>query len=162
MVWDRETGLPLHNAIVWLDNRTSDICRATVQQLGSKDYFRPGRVYRELAKCFEMACQPCAAALAWLPACSHCKCCPAAAAVAAPISSACREPSHTHTRRPSPAAVTGLPVSTYFSAYKLKWLLGHSRAVADAAAAGRCMFGTVDSWLIYQLTGGCWRTVGVG
>lgn len=50
-------------------------------------------------------------------------------------------------------AVTGLPVSTYFSAYKLKWLLDNVPAVADAAAAGRCCFGTVDSWLIYQLTG---------
>jgi glycerol kinase len=49
-------------------------------------------------------------------------------------------------------------VSTYFSAYKLKWLLDNVPAVADAAAAGRCCFGTVDSWLIYQLTGGGrWR-----
>ena len=60
-----------------------------------------------------------------------------------------------------PAAVTGLPVSTYFSAYKLKWLLQHSPAVAAAVAAGRCMFGTVDSWLIYQLTGGCGCGCGV-
>lgn len=51
------------------------------------------------------------------------------------------------------APVTGLPVSTYFSAYKLKWLLDNAPAVAAAAAQGRCMFGTVDSWLIYQLTG---------
>lgn len=91
MVWDRETGLPLHNAIVWLDNRTSDICRTMAEQLGSQDYFR---------------------------------------------------------------AVTGLPISTYFSAYKLKWLMANVPAVAQAAAAGRAMFGTVDSWLIYQLTGG--------
>lgn len=50
--------------------------------------------------------------------------------------------------------ITGLPVSTYFSSYKLRWLLDHAPAVADAAADGRLMFGTVDSWLIYNLTGG--------
>jgi hypothetical protein len=85
--------------------------------------------------------------------------CPAAAAVdnanSSPHAEPPLRPAHCHFRCPCPAAVTGLPVSTYFSAYKLKWLLGHSRAVAAAAAAGRCMFGTVDAWLIYQLTGGC-------
>ncbi|KAL4421980.1 hypothetical protein ABPG77_011003 [Micractinium sp. CCAP 211/92] len=91
LVWDRSTGQPLHNAIVWLDNRTSGVCHAMAQQLGSQNYFRP---------------------------------------------------------------VTGLPISTYFSAYKLKWLLDNVPAVAAAAADGRAMFGTVDSWLIYQLTGG--------
>lgn len=42
MVWDRETGRPLHNAIVWLDNRTADICHTLTEQLGSQDHFRPG------------------------------------------------------------------------------------------------------------------------
>ena len=42
MVWDRETGQPLHNAIVWLDNRTAGICHSLTEQLGSQDYFRPG------------------------------------------------------------------------------------------------------------------------
>lgn len=42
LVWDRVTGKPLHNAIVWLDNRTSSICQAMAQQLGSQDHFRPG------------------------------------------------------------------------------------------------------------------------
>ena len=42
MVWDRLTGEPLHNAIVWLDNRTAGICHALTEQLGSQDYFRPG------------------------------------------------------------------------------------------------------------------------
>ncbi|KAI3433434.1 hypothetical protein D9Q98_003249 [Chlorella vulgaris] len=91
VVWDRNTGQPLYNAIVWLDNRTADVCHKMAEQLGSRDYFRP---------------------------------------------------------------VTGLPVSTYFSAYKLKWLLDNVPEVAAAAAEGRCCFGTVDSWLIYQLTGG--------
>ncbi|PRW58390.1 Glycerol kinase [Chlorella sorokiniana] len=91
VVWDRETGRPLHNAIVWLDNRTAGICHALTEQLGSQDYFRP---------------------------------------------------------------VTGLPISTYFSAYKLKWLLDNVPAVAQAAAEGRALFGTVDSWLIWNMTGG--------
>ncbi len=51
-------------------------------------------------------------------------------------------------------ASTGLSVSTYFSAVKLIWLLRHSPAVAAAAAAGTLRVGTVDSWLIYRLTGG--------
>lgn len=42
VVWDRRTGQPLHNAIVWLDGRTSDICARLETQLGSKNYFRPG------------------------------------------------------------------------------------------------------------------------
>ena len=50
-------------------------------------------------------------------------------------------------------ARTGLPVSTYFSAYKLLWLLENVPAVAAAVKAGTAMFGTVDSWLIYNLTG---------
>ncbi len=42
LVWDRSTGQPLHNAIVWLDNRTSGVCHAMAQQLGSQNHFRPG------------------------------------------------------------------------------------------------------------------------
>jgi len=49
---------------------------------------------------------------------------------------------------------TGLPVSTYFSAVKIKWLLDNVPEVGKAAEDGRCMFGTVESWLIYNLTGG--------
>ena len=50
--------------------------------------------------------------------------------------------------------VTGLPVSTYFSAYKWRWLYENVPAVVEAAVQGRCMLGTVDAWLLYQLTGG--------
>jgi glycerol kinase len=50
--------------------------------------------------------------------------------------------------------VTGLPISTYFSAMKLRWLLDNNEAVKAAVAEERAMFGTMDSWLIYQLTGG--------
>lgn len=47
---------------------------------------------------------------------------------------------------------TGLPLTTYFSALKLKWLIDHVPAVKQAVAAGECHFGTVDSWLIWNLT----------
>jgi len=49
---------------------------------------------------------------------------------------------------------TGLPISTYFSAVKIKWLLDNVPEVRTAADEGRCMFGTVESWIIYNLTGG--------
>jgi len=90
ILWDKNTGKPLNNAIVWLDGRTSQLCAAIERDVG-RDAFRP---------------------------------------------------------------VTGLPVSTYFSAYKLKWLLDNVPEIAEAASEGRCMFGTVDCWLMYQLTGG--------
>ena len=51
-------------------------------------------------------------------------------------------------------AVTGLPVSPYFSAYKMLWLLENVPAVKKAAEEGKLALGTVDSWLIFHLTGG--------
>ncbi|XP_038215506.1 glycerol kinase-like [Zerene cesonia] len=50
---------------------------------------------------------------------------------------------------------SGLPLSTYFSSVKLKWLLQNVTAIKQAVASGNCMAGTVDSWLIWNLTGGC-------
>ncbi|KAI8967737.1 hypothetical protein BDF20DRAFT_917339 [Mycotypha africana] len=50
--------------------------------------------------------------------------------------------------------ICGLPVTSYFSAVKLKWMLEHVPAVKDAYEEGRLHFGTVDTWLIYNLTGG--------
>lgn len=47
---------------------------------------------------------------------------------------------------------SGLPLSTYFSSVKLKWLLQNVSAVKDAVKAGECMAGTVDSWLIWVRT----------
>ena len=44
---------------------------------------------------------------------------------------------------------TGLPLSTYFSALKLRWLLDHVHQVKEAYAEGSLLFGTVDSWIIY-------------
>ncbi|KAJ3370751.1 hypothetical protein GGF31_003774 [Allomyces arbusculus] len=49
---------------------------------------------------------------------------------------------------------TGLQISTYFSAAKMRWLLENSDAVKQANAKGTLRFGTIDSWLIYNLTGG--------
>lgn len=46
-------------------------------------------------------------------------------------------------------SLTGLPLSTYFSAIKLRWMLDHHQAVRDADEAGDLLFGTVDSWLVY-------------
>ncbi|XP_022114282.2 glycerol kinase-like [Pieris rapae] len=50
---------------------------------------------------------------------------------------------------------SGLPLSTYFSSVKLKWLLQNVTEIKDAVTDGNCMAGTVDSWLIWNLTGGC-------
>lgn len=48
--------------------------------------------------------------------------------------------------------VTGLPISTYFSAVKLKWLMENVPDVRTAVSEGTCCFGTVDSWIVYNLT----------
>ncbi|XP_057324108.1 glycerol kinase-like isoform X2 [Microplitis mediator] len=48
----------------------------------------------------------------------------------------------------------GLPISPYFSALKLKWLLANVPRVQEAVDSKRCMFGTIDSWIIWNLTGG--------
>jgi glycerol kinase len=60
-----------------------------------------------------------------------------------------REAGHEDTVRES----TGLLLDPYFSATKLRWLLDHEPAVAEAASAGRLAFGTIDSWLAFKLTG---------
>jgi glycerol kinase len=51
-------------------------------------------------------------------------------------------------------SICGLPVSTYFSALKIKWLMDNVKDVKKAMDEKRCLFGTVDSWLIWNLTGG--------
>ncbi|XP_014203524.2 glycerol kinase-like [Copidosoma floridanum] len=51
-------------------------------------------------------------------------------------------------------SLCGLPISPYFSALKLKWLMENVREIQEAIKDNRCMFGTVDSWLIWNLTGG--------
>lgn len=54
---------------------------------------------------------------------------------------------------------TGLPVATYFSGPKIKWILDNLKGVRPAVEKGRAVFGTVDSWLVWNLTGGAGRGV---
>ncbi len=90
VLWDRATGRPLANAVVWMDTRTEALVRRFAAQ-GGQDRFR---------------------------------------------------------------ARTGLPLSTYFSGLKLAWLLEHVPGAREAAASGAALFGTIDSWLAWHLTGG--------
>ncbi|MCO4848826.1 MAG: glycerol kinase GlpK [Yoonia sp.] len=90
LVWDRQTGVPIHNAIVWQDRRTSDMCAAL-----KADGFEPEVTEK-----------------------------------------------------------TGLLLDPYFSGTKLKWLLDNVDGARSKAKAGKLMFGTVDSYLIWKLTGG--------
>lgn len=90
IVWDRETGRPLYNAIVWQDTRTDQIC-ARLAAGGGQDRFRQQ---------------------------------------------------------------TGLPLATYFSGPKIKWIFDNVPGVREAAGRGQALFGTVDSWLVWNLTGG--------
>jgi len=90
LVWRRDTGEPIHNAIVWQDRRTEPLCEALRAQ-GLSDLVQ---------------------------------------------------------RR------TGLVIDPYFSATKLKWLLDHVSGAREAAQRGELAFGTVDSWLVWQLTQG--------
>ncbi|RID54733.1 hypothetical protein BRARA_G02034 [Brassica rapa] len=92
IVWSKSTGLPLHKAIVWMDARTSSICRRLEKELSG------GRSH------FVESC--------------------------------------------------GLPISTYFSAMKLLWLMENVDAVKDAIKKGDAIFGTIDTWLIWNMTGG--------
>jgi glycerol kinase len=89
VAWDRGTGAPVHNALVWQDERGSGICRE-------------------------------------LEACGA---------------------------GPGIRASTGLKLDPYFSASKLSWLAKHSPAARKALAAGNLMAGTMDTWLIWNLTG---------
>ena len=90
VLWDRNTGQPLHNALVWQDTRTADLV-AEYARAGGQDRFR---------------------------------------------------------------ARTGLPLATYFSGLKLKWLLDNVPGARAKAEAGDALFGTIDTWLLWNLTGG--------
>ncbi len=90
VLWDRNTGVPLHNAIVWMDMRT-DALVAHYAAAGGKDRLR---------------------------------------------------------------ARTGLPLATYFSGLKLAWLLEHVPGARAMAEAGDALFGTIDSWIAWNLSGG--------
>ena len=90
VVWDRNTGVPVHNAIVWQDTRTDRICDELTAD-GGRDRFR---------------------------------------------------------------SKTGLPLATYFSGPKLKWILDNVDGVRGRAEDGQVLFGTVDTWCLWNLTGG--------
>lgn len=90
VVWNRKTGQPIYNAIVWQDRRTSEYC----QQLVEKGY----------AKMIQEK--------------------------------------------------TGLPIDSYFSASKINWILNHVKGAKKLAEKGELAFGTIDSWLVYNLTNG--------
>ncbi|XP_053242976.1 glycerol kinase isoform X12 [Podarcis raffonei] len=93
VVWDKRTGEPLYNALVWLDLRTQSTVERLLKKIPghNKSFFKNK---------------------------------------------------------------TGLPLSTYFSAVKLCWLLDNVKEVRQAVQERRALFGTIDTWLIWSLTGG--------
>ncbi|MDY7579956.1 glycerol kinase GlpK [Herbaspirillum sp. RTI4] len=88
IVWDRETGRPVYNAIVWQDRRTAEFCD-DLKQRGMEDMVR---------------------------------------------------------------AKTGLPIDSYFSGTKIRWILDNVSGARERAKQGKLCFGTVDSWLIWNFT----------
>lgn len=90
VLWDKETGRPVHKAIVWQCRRTAGYCDE-LKKLGMAEFFR---------------------------------------------------------------SKTGLVLDAYFSATKLRWLLDNAAGARESAEKGELLFGTVDSWIIWKLTGG--------
>ena len=90
VLWDKETGRPVHKAIVWQCRRTAGYCDE-LKKLGMAEFFR---------------------------------------------------------------SKTGLVLDAYFSATKLRWLLDNVTGARERAEKGELLFGTVDSWIIWKLTGG--------
>lgn len=91
VIWDRETGLPVCNAIVWQCRRTAELCEEILRDAELTGYIRE---------------------------------------------------------------TTGLPVDAYFSATKIRWILDHVPGARERAKEGKLLFGTVDTWLVWKLTGG--------
>ena len=91
IVWDRETGRPVYNAIVWQCRRTADFCEELMKDAEFTAYVK-----------------------------EH----------------------------------TGLLIDAYFSATKIRWILDNVPGARQKAEAGQLLFGTVDTWLIWKLTGG--------
>jgi len=90
VLWDRRTGKPLYNALVWQDTRVDTLVEEFSRD-GGQDRFR---------------------------------------------------------------AKTGLPLASYFSGLKLRWLLDNIEGAREMALAGDALFGNIDSWLLWNLTGG--------
>ncbi len=90
IVWEKKTGKPIYNAIVWQCRRTADICEQ-LKADGYEDYIKE---------------------------------------------------------------TTGLPIDAYFSATKIKWILDNVDGAREKAQNGELLFGTVDTWLIWKLSGG--------
>ncbi len=90
VVWDKATGTPIHNALVWQDTRTDDICTELTAD-GGQDRFRGN---------------------------------------------------------------TGLPIATYFSGPKIRWILDNVAGARARAESGELLFGNIDTWVIWNLTGG--------
>jgi len=90
VVWEKATGKPVYNAIVWQDTRTDKICNELAKD-GGQDRFRPK---------------------------------------------------------------VGLPLATYFSGPKIKWILDNVEGVRAKAEKGEVLFGNIDTWVIWNLTGG--------
>ncbi|MCA1321447.1 glycerol kinase GlpK [Bacillus tianshenii] len=90
VVWEKETGEPIHHAIVWQSRQTSSICEELKEQ-GHADLFRDK---------------------------------------------------------------TGLLIDAYFSGTKVKWLLDNVEGAREKAENGKLLFGTIDTWLIWKLSGG--------
>nr|WP_312577576.1 glycerol kinase GlpK [Sedimentibacter sp.] len=90
VIWDRNTGNPVYNAIVWQCRRTADICD-NLKEKGYSDYIKEN---------------------------------------------------------------TGLIIDAYFSGTKIKWILDNVEGVREKAEKGDILFGTIDSWLVWNLTGG--------
>jgi glycerol kinase len=90
VVWDKNTGRPVYNAIVWQSRQTADICKA-LQENGHEQTFRQK---------------------------------------------------------------TGLLIDAYFSGTKIKWILDHVSGARQKADRGELLFGTIDTWLVWKLTGG--------
>ncbi|XP_053482353.1 glycerol kinase isoform X1 [Ictalurus furcatus] len=147
LVWDKETGEPLYNAIVWLDLRT----QSTVEHLIEKT---PGKNKNHLKVMMRCLAHTHTHKHTHAHTCTH-------------THRHTHIHTHTHTHTCTHAHEkmpgknknhlkhkTGLPISTYFSAVKLRWLMDNVVEVDEAVRSHRAMFGTVDSWLIWSLTGG--------
>jgi glycerol kinase len=97
LVWDKKTGKPIYNAVVWQDTRTDVICNELARDGGASTAFSTGQ-------------------------------------------DRLREK-------------TGLPLATYFSGPKIKWILDNVPGVRKKAEAGELLFGNMDTWVIWNLTG---------